>query len=92
MFNKSDFYMPLKGTRTWDLFAEGDSIVHRNNRRLVNHVYATSSLMDLEHYVDNAIQHFMSILQTKQGKPFDFGVLLQLFAFGTIQFIFRVAQ
>ncbi|KAK5047475.1 hypothetical protein LTR84_006571 [Exophiala bonariae] len=75
LFNKSDFYAPLKGTRTWDLFAEGDSIVHRNNRRSVNHVYATSSLIDLEPYVDSAIQHFVSILRTKEGKSFDFDVI-----------------
>jgi len=74
--------LPIKGARKWDLFGEMESIVHRNNRRLVNHAYAMSSLIDLEPYVDSAIQHFMSILRTRQGERLDFGVWLQLFAFG----------
>lgn len=82
IFNKGGFYAPIKGARKWDLFAEGDSIVHRNNRRSVNNVYATSSMIDLEPYVDSAIQHFINILNAKQGGPLDLGLFLQLFAFG----------
>ena len=81
-FRKSDWFISQQGTRKFDLFAERNIVVHRNHRRLVNHAYATSSLMDLETYMDSAIQHFMRVLHQRQGEYLDLGLWLQLFAFG----------
>jgi hypothetical protein len=49
----------------------------------VNNAYATSSLMELEPYMDSAIAYFMTTLRHVQGQRIDFGLWLQLFAFGT---------
>ena len=88
-FRKSEWYLPQQGERKFDLFAERDIIVHRNHRRLVNNAYATSSLMELEPYMDSAIAYFMTTLQRVQGQRIDFGLWLQLFAFGTYQYYAR---
>ncbi|KAK5553515.1 hypothetical protein LTR46_008490 [Exophiala xenobiotica] len=83
-FRKSEWYLPQQGERKFDLFAERDIIVHRNHRRLVNNAYATSSLMELEPYMDSAIAYFMTTLHHVQGQRIDFGLWLQLFAFDVI--------
>lgn len=82
-FRKSEWFISQQGTRKFDLFAERDIIIHRNNRRLVNNAYATTSLMELELYMSSATSHFMSALAQRQGQRLDLGVWLQLFAFGT---------
>ncbi|KAI1616906.1 cytochrome P450 family protein [Exophiala viscosa] len=83
-FRKSEWYLPQQGERKFDLFAERDIIIHRNHRRLVNNAYATSSLMELEPYMDSAIAYFMTTLHDVQGQRIDFGLWLQLFAFDVI--------
>lgn len=83
-FRKSDWYLPQQGQRKFDLFAERDIVTHRNHRRLVNNAYATSSLKELEPYMDSAIAHFMNALHRLQGECVDLGLWLQLFAFGIV--------
>ncbi|KAK4943603.1 hypothetical protein LTR10_016898 [Elasticomyces elasticus] len=83
-FRKSEWYLPQQGERKFDLFAERDIVIHRNHRRLVNNAYATSSLMELEPYMDSAIAYFMTTLHDVQGQRIDFGLWLQLFAFDVI--------
>lgn len=81
-FRKSEWYRPQQGERKFDLFAERDITTHRNHRRLVNNAYATTSLMELEPYMDSAIAHFIKILRRRHTKRLDLGLWLQLFAFG----------
>ena len=75
----------MKGTRKWDIMAEKNHVVHRNNRRLVNSLYTTSALIESEPYVDSTIQHFMDKLRDRTNERLDLGVWVQLFAFGMKQ-------
>ncbi|EXJ75924.1 uncharacterized protein A1O5_00432 [Cladophialophora psammophila CBS 110553] len=83
-FRKSEWYRPQQGERKFDLFAERDIITHRNHRRLVNNAYATTSLQELEPYMDSAITYFMDTLHHRQEECLDLGLWLQLFAFDVI--------
>lgn len=81
-FRKSEWYSVLQGHRKFDLFAEQDETIRGSQRRLVSRIYAMDSLKDLEKYVQEAVHHFVTRLYETQGTKIDFGLWLQLFAFG----------
>lgn len=83
-FAKSPWYSVWQGHRKFDLFAERDENIHSAQRRLVSRIYSMESLKDLEKYVDNAVAHFMTIMQTRQNQDTNMGLFVQLFAFGEL--------
>lgn len=50
----------------------------------MSRIYSMESLKDLEKYVDNAVAHFMTIMQTRQNQDTNMGLFVQLFAFGEL--------
>ena len=83
-FRKSDWYSVWQGHRKFDLFAEQDEKIHGSQRRLVSRIYAMDSLQELQKYVDDAVQHFMSKMREMQGQNVNMGRWVQLFAFDVI--------
>lgn len=81
-FKKSDWYSVWQGHRKFDLFAERDERIHGTQRRLVSRIYSMDSLKDLEKYVDDAVDVFMTKMQEMQGQSVNMGLWVQLFAFG----------
>ena len=67
-FAKSPWYSVWQGHRKFDLFAERDENIHSAQRRLVSRIYSMEALNDLEKYVDDAVAHFMTIMQTRQNQ------------------------
>ncbi len=56
--------------------------MHRVQRRVVNSVYTIATLKELEPDIDRTIAHFMDIMRQKEGQVLDWGLWVQLFAFG----------
>ena len=81
-FRKSDWYSVWQGHRKFDLFAERNDSIHGTQRRLVSRIYSMESLKELETYVDDAVSHFITKMDERQGQSIDMGLFVQLFAFG----------
>ena len=50
------------------------------------------ALKDLEKYVDDAVAHFMTIMQTRQNQDTNIGLFVQLFAFGELPTTFYLTS
>ncbi|KAL4779050.1 cytochrome P450 [Aspergillus varians] len=83
-FKKSDWYSVWQGRRRFDLFAERDAKIHGTQRRFVNAIYSFSGLKELEPYLDDALEIFLSQLALMHAQPIDMGYWAQLFAFDVI--------
>ena len=84
-FRKSDFYSVWQGYRKFDLLAERDEKIHGQQRGLVSSAYSLKSIMDLEKYVDDALQHFLKRMADIDSQTIDMGKWIQYFAFGICQ-------
>jgi len=71
-----------QGHRTFDLFGERNEKIHGVQRRLVSRIYSMDSLKELEPYVDDAIDVFLTRMRERQGQVVDMGLWVQLYAFG----------
>ena len=79
---KTDFY-PAWGNRIfskyWDHFCNTDEKVHTERRRIVNHIYTLSNVLQSEEYIDKCSSLFAERLgeYADQGKVLDLGEWLQ---------------
>ena len=85
---QSEFYdaiMPyVRGKSIPDVFATRDETVHRMMKRPIANIYSMSNLVSFEPYVNSTMRYFFERLDelfVDQGKAFDFGHWLHLFAF-----------
>ena len=89
---KSPWYSVWQGHHKFDLFAECDENIHSAQRRLVSRIYSMEALKDLEKYFDDAVAHFMPIMQTRQNQDTNMGLFVQLFAFGELPTTFYLTS
>jgi hypothetical protein len=83
-FKKSSWYSVIRGHRQFDVFGSQDLKIHAQQRRLTARAFAMESLKELEPYVDNMIEVFMSKMKKFEGKKVDMAYWVQLFAFDVI--------
>ena len=83
-FPKSEFYGVIKGHRKFDLFAEQNEKLHGGQRKMVSRAYAMETLKDLEPYVNDSINDFLSRLEALKERSIDMGKWLRLFAADTV--------
>jgi hypothetical protein len=88
---QSKFYqviLPMsKGKILPGLFATQDEDIHRMLKKPIASIYSMSNLVSFEPFVDQTIHCFFGQLDTRfanHGRPLDFGMWLQMFAFDVI--------
>lgn len=79
---KSDFYSIWGNSsisKHADNFSNTNEKTHSERRRIVNHIYSLSNVLQSETYIDYCSNLFMDRLEkaAKIGKPIDLGVWLQ---------------
>ncbi|KAJ6000128.1 hypothetical protein N7481_000537 [Penicillium waksmanii] len=86
-FPKSDYYTPF-GTPLdhKDVFSETSSEKHASERRKISNMYAMSSLVSYEPFVDKVNGDFMAALanHAQHGRAFDLFTWMQFYAFDVI--------
>lgn len=86
-FSKSDYYIPF-GTPLdhKDVFSETSNEKHAAERRKISNMYAMSSLVLYEPFVDKVNGDFMAVLadHAQHGRAFDLFTWMQFFAFDVI--------
>lgn len=87
-FSKSDYYKPFGGpfTNHRDVFSETSNEKHAVERRKTSNMYAMSSLVSYEPFVDKINDEFMTALEShaKNGREFDLFTWMQFYAFDVI--------
>ncbi|KAF7183368.1 hypothetical protein CNMCM7691_003567 [Aspergillus felis] len=88
---QSKFYqviLPMsKGKILPGLFATQDEDIHRMLKKPIASIYSMSNLVSFEPFVDQTIHCFFDQLDSRfanHGRPLDFGMWLQMFAFDVI--------
>ncbi|OOQ90429.1 putative P450 monooxygenase [Penicillium brasilianum] len=86
-FSKSDYYTPF-GTplNHKDVFSEIVNEKHAAERRKISNMYAMSSLVSYEPFVDKVNGDFMAVLtnHAQHGRAFDLFTWMQFYAFDVI--------
>lgn len=79
--SKTDFYPPWKNPafKYPDHFSGTDERLHAERRKIVNHVYSLSSVLQSESYIDKCTNLFMSRLRdlAVSGQAVDLGEWIQ---------------
>lgn len=79
--SKTDFYPPWNTPvfKYPDHFSNTDERLHAERRKIVNHVYSLSSVLQSESYIDKCTDLFMSRMRdlAVSGKPVDLGEWIQ---------------
>ncbi|OJJ06606.1 hypothetical protein ASPVEDRAFT_140374 [Aspergillus versicolor CBS 583.65] len=87
-FSKSEFYKPFGGpfTHHRDVFSETSNDKHAVERRKTSNMYAMSSLVSYEPFVDKINREFITALEShaKSGREFDLFTWMQFYAFDVI--------
>ncbi|KAF2267043.1 cytochrome P450 [Lojkania enalia] len=83
-FRKSDWYSVWQGHRVFDVFGERDVKKHAQQRKLVTRAFAMETLKELEGYVDNMVEVFVTKMGEQIGKKVDMAYWIQLFTFDVI--------
>lgn len=87
-FTKSDYYKPFGGPFTdhKDVFSETSNEKHAVERRKTSNMYAMSSLVSYEPFVDKVNGEFMAALAShaQDGRGFDLFTWMQFYAFDVI--------
>ncbi|KAL2795247.1 cytochrome P450 [Aspergillus keveii] len=87
-FSKSDYYDPFGSPSMAhrDVFTEKSNEKHASERRKTSHLYAMSSLVSYEPFVDKVNSEFMAALadHARDGRDFDLFTWMQFYAFDVI--------
>lgn len=87
-FSKSDYYTPFGAPFAdhKDVFSETSNEKHSVERRKTSNMYAMSSLVSYEPFVDKVNGEFMDALagHARQGREFDLFTWMQFYAFDVI--------
>lgn len=87
-FFKSDYYIPFGAPSMdhKDVFSETSNAKHGAERRKISNMYAMSSLVSYEPFVDKVNGQFMSALaeHAQAGRTFDLFTWMQFYAFDVI--------
>ncbi|KAJ9227002.1 hypothetical protein DTO271D3_8144 [Paecilomyces variotii] len=87
--NKTDFY-PVWSNNTFSKYPDNFTGIldklHGERRRIVNHVYSLSNVLQSERYIDRCSEVFMQKMKehTNKNEPFDLGTWVQWYAFDVI--------
>lgn len=90
---KTDFY-PIWGNKTFskypDNFSGTDEQLHSERRRIVNHVYSLSNVLQFERFIDRCSELFMTRLAERADgvQVVDLGEWLQWYAFDVVGELF----
>ncbi|KAK6369088.1 hypothetical protein LTR64_007248 [Lithohypha guttulata] len=90
---KSDFYPVWRNpafSKYSDNFSETSEKLHGERRRIVNHLYTTTNVLQSEQYIDRCSQLFVDRVAqyADNGQTIDLGVWLQWYTFDVIGELF----
>ncbi|KAH7377446.1 putative P450 monooxygenase [Cadophora sp. MPI-SDFR-AT-0126] len=87
-FEKSDYYTPFGAPDIGhkDVFSEISNAKHASERKKISNMYAMSSLVSYEPFVDKVNGEFMGALadHAQHGRPIDLFTWMQFYAFDVI--------
>ncbi|GIJ90957.1 hypothetical protein Asppvi_009922 [Aspergillus pseudoviridinutans] len=86
-FSKSDYYIPFGAPIDHkDVFSETSNEKHASERRKISNMYAMSSLVSYEPFVDKVNGQFMAALadHAQRGRALDLFTWMQFYAFDVI--------